>query len=102
MQLELENKVVLVTGGSKGIGRAAALGFLAEGAAVLICARGSEALDETGALAQGVGRGRLIAMQADLTQAEAIKNVVARCLEEFGRIDILVNNAGKRSARSVS
>ena len=94
MQLELENKVVLVTGGSKGIGRAAALGFLAEGAAVLICARGSEALDETVALAQDVGRGRLIAVQADLTQAEAIKNVVARCLEEFGRIDILVNNAG--------
>ena len=94
MQLELENKVVLVTGGSKGIGRAAALGFLAEGAAVLICARGSEALDETVALAQGVGSGRLIAMQADLTQAEAIKSVVARCREEFGRIDILVNNAG--------
>ncbi len=94
MQLELKNKVVLVTGGSKGIGRAAALGFLVEGATVLICARGSEALDETAALAQGVGRGRLIAMQADLTQAEAIKNVAARCLEEFGRIDILVNNAG--------
>jgi len=94
MQLELENKVVLVTGGSKGIGRAAALGFLAEGAAVLICARGAEALDETAALAQGVGRGRLIAVQADLTQAEAIKNVVAHCLEEFGRLDILVNNAG--------
>ena len=94
MQLDLENKVVLVTGGSKGIGRATALGFLAEGTAVLICARGSEALDETATLAQGVGRGRLIAVQADLTQAEAIKNVVARCLEEFGRIDILVNNAG--------
>ncbi len=94
MQLELENKVVLVTGGSKGIGRAAALGFLAEGAAVLICARGAEALDETRALAQGAESGRLIAMQADLTQAEAIKSVVARCREEFGRIDILVNNAG--------
>ena len=94
MQLELENKVVLVTGGSKGIGRAAALGFLAEGAAILICARGAEALDETRALAQSAESGRLIAMQADLTQAEAIKSVVARCREEFGRIDILVNNAG--------
>ena len=79
MQLELENKVILVTGGSKGIGRAAALGFLAEGAAVLICARGAEALDETVALAKSVESGRLIAMQADLTQAEAIKSVVARC-----------------------
>ena len=94
MHLELENKIALVTGGSKGIGRAAALGFLAEGAAVIICARGAEALDETLALAQSVGSGRLIAVQADLTQAEAIKSVVARCREEFGRIDILVNNAG--------
>ncbi len=94
MQLELENKAVLVTGGSKGIGRAAALGFLAEGADVLICARGPEALDETAVLAQEVGSGRLLAMQADLTRAEAIKNVMARCLEEFGQLDILVNNAG--------
>ena len=94
MQLELENKVAIVTGGSKGIGRATALGFLAEGASVLICARGPEALDETISLAQDAGKGRIIAMPADLTQADAIKNVVARCLQEFGRIDILVNNAG--------
>ncbi len=96
MQLELENKVAIVTGGSKGIGRATALGFLAEGASVLICARGPEALDETIALSHSLaqGSGRIVGMQADLTQADAIKNVVARCLKEFGRIDILVNNAG--------
>jgi 3-oxoacyl-[acyl-carrier protein] reductase len=47
MELELDGKVAIVTGGSKGIGRATALGFVNEGASVLVCARGREALDET-------------------------------------------------------
>ncbi len=47
MELGLDGKVALITGGSKGIGRAAAIGFLAEGASVVICARGQEALAET-------------------------------------------------------
>ncbi len=46
MRLELEGKIVIVTGGSKGIGRATALGFLAEGASVLVCARGQESRAE--------------------------------------------------------
>jgi len=92
MQLGLEGKVAIVTGGSKGIGQATALGLIAEGASVLVCARGKEALEETVRLAGG--EGRIIGMQADLTQGETIKAVVARCLEVFGRVDILVNNAG--------
>ena len=51
MQLGLEGKVAIVTGGSKGIGQATALGFLTEGASVLVCARGKEALEETVRLA---------------------------------------------------
>ncbi len=94
MQLNLEGKVAIVTGGSKGIGRATALSFIAEGASVLVCARGQEALDETGRLVGAQGAGRLLAMQADLTQGDVIKTVAARCIQEFGRIDILVNNAG--------
>ena len=94
MQLNLEGKVVIVTGGSKGIGRATALGFIAEGASVLVCARGQEALDETAKLAGEQGAGKIVGMQADLMQGEVIKAVVARCIQEFGRIDILVNNAG--------
>jgi NAD(P)-dependent dehydrogenase (short-subunit alcohol dehydrogenase family) len=92
MQLGLEGKVAIVTGGSKGIGQATALGLIAEGASVLACARGKEALEETVRLAGG--EGRIIGMQADLTQGEVIKAVVARCMEVFGRVDILVNNAG--------
>jgi NAD(P)-dependent dehydrogenase (short-subunit alcohol dehydrogenase family) len=94
MQLGLDGKIAIVTGGSKGIGRSTALGFIAEGASVLICARGQEALDETLKRAGEKGVGKIVGMQADLTQGEVIKAVVARCIQEFGRVDILVNNAG--------
>jgi len=94
MQLGLAGKVAIVTGGSKGIGQATALGLITEGASVLACARGKEALEGTVRLAGSKSEGRLVGMQADLTKSEAIKAVVARCLEVFGRVDILVNNAG--------
>jgi NAD(P)-dependent dehydrogenase (short-subunit alcohol dehydrogenase family) len=61
---------------------------------VLVCARGKEALEETVRLAGKQGEGRIVGMQADLTQAEAIQAVVAKCRDTFGRIDILINNAG--------
>jgi NAD(P)-dependent dehydrogenase (short-subunit alcohol dehydrogenase family) len=94
MELGLERKIAIVTGGSKGIGRATALGLLNEGASVLICARGHQALEETIAAAGHAARERIDAIAADLTQPAAIKQVVARCVERFGRVDILVNNAG--------
>src|SRR5579885_690373 len=98
MNLELDGKVAIITGGSKGIGRAAALGFLNEGASVLICARGRDSLDETVAAAGHAARERIEAITADLTDGNAIPRIVARCVERFGRLDILVNNAG--SART--
>src|SRR5271165_2017238 len=94
MELGLGGKAAIVTGGSKGIGRATAIGFAAEGASVLVCARGREALDETVALARGRDGARVEAAQADLNQPEDVKRVVSRCVEAFGKIDILVNNAG--------
>jgi NAD(P)-dependent dehydrogenase (short-subunit alcohol dehydrogenase family) len=94
MELGLGGKVAMVTGGSKGIGRATALGLVAEGAAVLICARGQEALDEVVAAAGLASRERVAALAADLTDGAAIKRVVAHCVEQFGRVDILINNAG--------
>ena len=97
MNLELKGKAVIVTGGSKGIGRAIALGMLAEGANVLACARGAEALAALAADAPKSG-GRLETVAADLTDAGAIELVAARCAQAFGRVDILVNNAG--SART--
>jgi NAD(P)-dependent dehydrogenase (short-subunit alcohol dehydrogenase family) len=94
MELGLGGKVAIVTGGSKGIGRATAIGLAAEGASVLVCARGREALDETVALARRHELARVEAMQADLNKPGDVMRVVSRCVETFGRIDILVNNAG--------
>ncbi len=94
MDLQLAGKIALITGGSKGIGRATALRFVEEGASVMLCARGAEALDEAAALARKLEGARVATMPADLTRLEDIRGVVARCASEFGRIDILVNNAG--------
>jgi 3-oxoacyl-[acyl-carrier protein] reductase len=94
MELGLGGKVAIVTGGSKGIGRATAIGLVAEGASVLICARGKEALDEVVAAVGTAARERIAALTADLTDGAAIKRVVAHCVEQFGRVDILINNAG--------
>lgn len=98
MELGLDGKVAIVTGGSKGIGRAIAMGLLNEGASALICARGQEALDEAIAAADHAARERLDAIAADLTEADAIRRVVARCIDRFGRVDILINNAGSARA----
>ena len=93
MELGLRDKVAIVTGGSRGIGRAIALGLAAEGCHVAICARGEEKLRETEAevTAQGV---RAFALPLDVTDGAAIEAFVARTASELGRIDILVNNAG--------
>ncbi len=94
MELGLQGKIAIVTGGSKGIGRATALAFVNEGASVLVCARGQQALDETVRAAGHAARERIDAIAADLMQATAVKQVVGRCVARFGRVDILVNNAG--------
>ncbi len=94
MDLGLDGKVAIVTGGSKGIGRATALRLLEEGARVMACARGREALEETAAAARRSEAGRLATLQADMSKPDDIAMTVERTLAAFGRIDILVNNAG--------
>ncbi|HKD69463.1 MAG TPA: SDR family oxidoreductase [Candidatus Binataceae bacterium] len=94
MELGLNRKVAIVTGGSKGIGRAVALSLLREGVHVLVCARGQQALDEAVAAAGPGASQRIIAAAADLTLPDAIEAVVERCRSAFGGVDILVNNAG--------
>jgi 3-oxoacyl-[acyl-carrier protein] reductase len=93
MKLGLEGKVALVTGGSKGIGRATAEAFAEEGAHVSICARGAQSL---AAAAEGLRRFgvTVVATTADVNRAEDVERVVEATLEVTGRIDVLVNNAG--------
>ena len=93
MDLELKDKVAIVTGGSQGIGKAAALRLAAEGARVVIAARGRELLDQVAGEIRAAG-GSVAAVQADVSRAEDCARLVAEAVKAFGRLDILVNNAG--------
>ena len=94
MELGLKDKVALVTGGSKGIGRAVALGLAAEGARVAVVAREPGALDKAAAECRDRSRRDAIAVAADLSQLDEVERVVREVKDRFGRIDVLVNNAG--------
>ena len=89
----LKKRVAIVTGGSKGIGRAIALKFAAEGCDVVVNARHIESARKVTAEIQALGRESL-AIKANVSRADEVDAMVARTVEEFGKIDILVNNAG--------
>ena len=93
MDLGIAGKVALVTASSKGLGRASAEALAAEGAKVVICARGIDALEETEKAIRSAG-GDVLAVPADVTEPAAPRALVARTVEHFGSIDILVPNAG--------
>jgi len=93
MELGLEGKVAIVTGGSKGIGRATALGLAQEGANVAICARGVEDLEMAAAEIAEISGRTVLPVRADMTVLEDIQNLVATTVAELGGVDILVNNA---------
>jgi NAD(P)-dependent dehydrogenase (short-subunit alcohol dehydrogenase family) len=90
MDLGLKGKYALVTGGSMGIGKAAALALAAEGCRVAIAARGKEALSQA---AKEIG-GETLVVQADCTRADDVRRMVDEVLARFGRVDILVNSIG--------
>ncbi len=92
--IDLTGKSALVTGGSRGIGRAVALRLATQGADVAFSYRGNEAAAaETTAAVEALGR-RAVAIQADVSEPAAAETAVAGTLEAFGKVDILVNNAG--------
>jgi len=96
MDLHLTGKAAIVTGGSRGIGRAIALALADEGVRVAVCARGEDALRSTEAELRARGVDAL-GVVADVERAEDIDRVVAETVARFGRLDILVNNAGGRA-----
>src|SRR5882724_4553455 len=97
--VKLKDRVALITGAGRGIGRAIALRFADEGAVIAAVARSQSDLDSLVAEIQKTG-GRAGAIPADLSDRNAPNHVLARCLEAFGTIDILVNNAGVGSSPS--
>lgn len=92
----LNGKAALVTGASRGIGRAIAVGLAREGADVALVGRDRAALDETAALCAGARTGATaLALVADVTDREALEGAVGTCVERFGRLDAAVANAGQ-------
>jgi NAD(P)-dependent dehydrogenase (short-subunit alcohol dehydrogenase family) len=93
-------KVVLITGASSGIGKAAAIKCAAAGATVLLVARSPEKLEETKAEIEEAG-GEAHIHRADLSDLDDVERMASEVLAEYGRVDILVNNAGRSIRRSV-
>ncbi|WP_432843952.1 SDR family oxidoreductase [Dactylosporangium sp. CA-092794] len=90
----LHGRVALVTGGSRGIGRMIAEGFLAQGAKVYICARKAAQCDRAAAELTAIGHGECVSLPADLSTLAGIDDLVTRLREREPHLDILVNNAG--------
>jgi len=93
MDLGLQDKVAIVTGSSRGIGRSIALGLADEGCKLVICARGEETLQETAQDIREKGVD-VVAVAADVTKMEGAERVVTQAIESFQGIDVLVNNVG--------
>lgn len=88
----LSGRTCLVTGGAAGLGRSTALEFLACGANVVICDINQKHLDSTSA--ELSAHGPTLAVQCDITDASAIKSMITKAIEHFGKLDVLVNCAG--------
>lgn len=86
-------KVAIVTGGGRNIGRAIALELQQKGCAVVVCARSQAEIDVTAGIIQEQG-GRSVAIRADVTNEDEVARVVNAAKDLFGRVDFLVNNAG--------
>ncbi|MBV9785426.1 MAG: SDR family oxidoreductase [Acidisphaera sp.] len=94
MDIRLDGRTALVTGGSKGLGLAMATRFAASGADVAILARRPEALEAARQAIAATARGRVEAVPCDVSEADALHAGYAAAMDRLGRIDILVNNAG--------
>jgi len=86
--MKLSGKVAIITGASRGIGKAIAKEFVANGASVVICGKDKTKLDQT------VKELGAFAIPADITKESEVQNLINKTVEKFGRLDILVNNAG--------
>jgi NAD(P)-dependent dehydrogenase (short-subunit alcohol dehydrogenase family) len=93
MSTRLKDKVVIITGGGSGIGKAIAKAFVQEGAKVVLAARNQENLAQTEKELKAMG-GTAKAIRTDITKEQDVINMVAETMKTFGQIDILVNNSG--------
>jgi NAD(P)-dependent dehydrogenase (short-subunit alcohol dehydrogenase family) len=92
--MKLKDKVAIVTGGGTGIGKAIGLALASEGAAVIVAARNLSRLEQAAEDIKS-GGGKAKAIQADISDHEQVKQMMAQVIKDFGHIDILVNNAAR-------
>ncbi|HVR75525.1 MAG TPA: SDR family oxidoreductase [Planctomycetota bacterium] len=98
--MDLRDKTCVVTGASRGIGRALAELIVREGGSVAICGRDPARLRETEAALRKVGGGRVLAVPCDVGQDEAVRRFTDAALDQFKKVDLLVNNAAILAPRS--
>ncbi|MGD9487800.1 MAG: SDR family oxidoreductase [Calditrichaceae bacterium] len=91
--MKIQDKIALVTGASKGIGKSIALALAEEGAKIAISARGAKSLSETSAMLKDKGAS-VIDYTGDMSREDDIRNFVKKTVDAFGGVDILINNAG--------
>jgi 3-oxoacyl-[acyl-carrier protein] reductase len=103
MDLQLTDKVAIITGSSRGLGLASARSLIAEGCRVCICARGPEQLAAAAVEVEAVARrpNMIMTVQADVSTADGISMVIERTVERFGGLDILVNNVGRAAGKEL-
>lgn len=89
----LEGNVVMVTGASRGLGKAIAVGLAEAGADMILIARDLASLEQTAAEIEKIGR-KALSIRADISEHDDVKNVIDESLAFFGRVDVLINNAG--------
>jgi len=94
VDLGLRGKIALVTAASRGLGRAVAEEFAAEGASLVMCARGEEALTAASDAVRAASGVDVLSIRADVSSPEDVSRLVSSAIAKFGRIDILVTNAG--------
>jgi 3-oxoacyl-[acyl-carrier protein] reductase len=90
----LDGKAAIVTGGSKGIGRAIAASLVQGGADVMLCSRKSTEAEAAAEELQGLGGGRVIGIETDVRREDEVSQLIATTVQQFGRLDILIANAG--------
>jgi NAD(P)-dependent dehydrogenase (short-subunit alcohol dehydrogenase family) len=98
---DLTGRVALVTGGSKGLGKAMARGLAGAGAGVVICSRNEEELRAAAEEIRAEGAGEVAAFVADMTRREDVRRLADEALGAMGRVDILVNNAGSNTPQPI-
>ncbi|MBI3042238.1 MAG: SDR family oxidoreductase [Betaproteobacteria bacterium] len=98
----LHGQVAIITGGTRGIGRATAELFAAQGATLALCARSQEALDEAAKQISGAHGIKVFGRSADILDATAMADFVKQVTDRYGRVDVLVNNAGGSEQRQAA